>query len=152
MRVGTDIMYIDGRNAGDSGYDNIMAFYADRKTGTPSAVIKSSGTIKFEDGAGSLIGFNAPAALGGSWNHELWSTSSNTGKVLTQTSDGGTRPLAFVNTFATSKTEAALKSDSPDAAGRIYYCSDCSVDAVVVSTGTGAGAVARLTARTTAIE
>lgn len=38
-----------------------------------------------------------------------------------------------------SKTKVELKDESPAAAGISYYCTDCSVDATVVSTGTARG-------------
>lgn len=50
------------------------------------------------------------------------------------------------------KTKAQLQTDAPPRAGAEYYCSDCTVDGVVVSTGTAAGAVGRISARTTAIQ
>lgn len=56
------------------------------------------------------------------------------------------------NLSPTSKTEAELKALAPTAAGLLYYCSNCSVDGMVVSTGTTAGAFARISARTTAID
>ncbi|NJM10065.1 MAG: hypothetical protein HC883_04030 [Bdellovibrionaceae bacterium] len=51
-----------------------------------------------------------------------------------------------------SRTKAQLLALTPTAAGIMYYCSNCTTDAVVVSTGTGVGAFARVTARTTAID
>jgi hypothetical protein len=50
-----------------------------------------------------------------------------------------------------SRTKAQLLAISPTTAGMTYYCSDCSTDGLVVSTGTGVGAVARVSARTTVI-
>lgn len=50
----------------------------------------------------------------------------------------------------TSKTLAQLQALTPTAVGQAYYCSNCSVDAVCVSSGTGVGAFTRYSARTTA--
>lgn len=47
-------------------------------------------------------------------------------------------------------TLSKLKATIPTAAGQLYYCSDCSTDAICVSTGTGRGSFTRLSARTTA--
>jgi hypothetical protein len=52
----------------------------------------------------------------------------------------------------TSKTLAQLGALTPVAAGETYYCSDCTTDAVCVSTGTAAGAFAGMSARTTACQ
>jgi len=49
------------------------------------------------------------------------------------------------------RTKAQLTALVPSVAGLMYYCSDCSTDGVVVSTGTGTGAFGRISARTTAI-
>ncbi len=50
-----------------------------------------------------------------------------------------------------SQTKAQLLAAAPTAAGLLYYCSDCSTDGIVVSTGTGTGAFGRISARTTVI-
>lgn len=50
-----------------------------------------------------------------------------------------------------SKTLAQLQALAPDAVGELYYCSNCTTDGIVVSTGTAIGAWARVSARTTAI-
>lgn len=59
------------------------------------------------------------------------------------------QPVQFVDVY--SFTKAEIQALTPRRVGRLYYCSDCSTDAVVVSTGTTIGAFGRLTARTTAI-
>lgn len=51
-----------------------------------------------------------------------------------------------------SFTKAQLTAMVPRKVGRLYYCSDCTTDGIVVSTGTGVGAFARVTARTTAFQ
>jgi hypothetical protein len=50
-----------------------------------------------------------------------------------------------------SKTKAELNTTTPSVPGLEYYCSDCSTDGIVVSTGTTQGAFGRISARTTAI-
>lgn len=139
------------RNSSDNSFERIVEFKS-IASGNPGIIVKSTGTVKLEDTAGSTIGFKAPNTLGASWTHDLWSTTDNTDKTLTQTASGGSRPLAFVDTFATTKTKAQLKSQTPSAAGKLYYCSDCVTDAVCVSTASLPGAVARLTSRDTPID
>lgn len=51
-----------------------------------------------------------------------------------------------------SRTKAALQALAPSTVGELYYCSNCTTDGIVVSTGTAAGAWARVSARTTAID
>lgn len=51
-----------------------------------------------------------------------------------------------------SKTITQLRTDLPASAGIMYYCSDCSTDGIVISTGISKGAVARISARTTSIQ
>ena len=53
---------------------------------------------------------------------------------------------------ATSQTLVQLQALTPASTGLIYYCSNCTVDAIVVSTGTSQGAFSRVSARTTAIQ
>lgn len=51
-----------------------------------------------------------------------------------------------------SNTLAQLKALSPPSSGLIYFCSDCTVDGIVISTGTSKGAFGRISSRTTAIQ
>lgn len=51
-----------------------------------------------------------------------------------------------------SYTIAQFSSLVPRSVGAIYYCSDCTVDAVVVSTGTTISSFSRVSSRTTAIQ
>lgn len=51
-----------------------------------------------------------------------------------------------------SYTKAQLTSSIPRKVGKLYYCTDCTTDAMVISTGTAIGAVSRVSARTTAIQ
>jgi len=51
-----------------------------------------------------------------------------------------------------SRTLSQLGALTPSTAGLIFYCSDCTVDGVVVSTGTAIGSFARISARTTPIQ
>lgn len=51
-----------------------------------------------------------------------------------------------------SKTLAELQGLAPSSAGQTFYCSNCTVDGVVVATGTAVGAWGRISARTTAIQ
>lgn len=47
-------------------------------------------------------------------------------------------------------TKAQLQAKTPRYTGELYYCSDCTTDAVVVSTGTTISGFGRLTSKTTA--
>ena len=51
-----------------------------------------------------------------------------------------------------SVTKAEIQALTPKQAGRLYFCSDCTTDAICVSTGTAIGSFSRLTARTTACQ
>lgn len=51
-----------------------------------------------------------------------------------------------------SYTLSQFSSLVPKSVGSIYYCSDCTVDAVVVSTGTTIASFSRISSRTTAIQ
>ena len=59
-------------------------------------------------------------------------------------------PTDFVD--VRSFTKAQISGMTPKRAGRIYFCSDCTTDAIVVSTGTTLGAFSRISARTTSIQ
>jgi hypothetical protein len=50
-----------------------------------------------------------------------------------------------------SRTLAELQALTPSRAGLVYYCSDCTTDGLVVSTGTTVGAFGRSSAKTTTI-
>lgn len=52
----------------------------------------------------------------------------------------------------TSQTKAQLNALVPASAGLMYYCSDCTTDGIVVSTGTGTGAFGRISSRGTVIQ
>lgn len=144
----TDKFYVAARNAADNSFERVVEFTARRTTDGSGLIIKSTGTLRFEDGSGSSVGFKAPTSLTASWTHDLWTTFQNIDKTLVQTSNSAPRALAWQDTFCTSKTLALLKSTAPDKAGRCYYCSDCTVDTVCYSTGTATGAVAKATPRT----
>lgn len=51
-----------------------------------------------------------------------------------------------------SFTKAEILTLTPERVGRLYFCSDCTTDAVCVSTGTTIASFSRLTARTTACQ
>jgi len=62
----------------------------------------------------------------------------------------------FVNVYynigkknVNSATKSELQLLTPIRPGRIYYCSDCTTDAICVSTGTTIGAFSRVSSRTT---
>lgn len=103
--INNGISYWATRNAADSGFERVAEF-ASVQAG-PYVAVKSTGALRFEDLEGSYLGFHAPD-LSASWAHELWSTSSNVGKVLIQTSNGGKRPLAWSDTFGTSGSSITI--------------------------------------------
>jgi hypothetical protein len=75
---------------------------------------------------------------------DILDTETSGGAVLSGVAaDGGIAPW--------SRTKAQLAALAPSKAGEEYYCSDCSTDGIVVSTGTAAGSIARISARTTVI-
>lgn len=51
-----------------------------------------------------------------------------------------------------SKSKAALLADTPSAAGQAWYCSDCSLTAVAVSTATTPGGVSDIKDRTAVVQ
>lgn len=62
--------------------------------------------------------------------------------------------LSVPSSFVTPRsfTKAQIQATIPQTVGQIYYCSDCTTDVIVVSTGTGTGAFSRISSRTTAIQ
>lgn len=108
--INDGISYWATRNGANDSFERLVNFGAVKDGGYVS--LFSTAAIRFQDMQGSYIGFRAPD-LSASWVHDLWATSSNTGKLLIQTSDGGSRPLAWSNTFgvATSSltTEAPMR-------------------------------------------
>lgn len=48
-------------------------------------------------------------------------------------------------------TKAQLQTLTPRRAGLLFFCTDCTTDGIVVSTGSTVGGVGRISARTTAI-
>lgn len=56
----------------------------------------------------------------------------------------------FIDLYSMTKSQIALLI--PKRVGRLYFCSDCTTDAVCVSTGTTIASFSRLTARTTACQ
>lgn len=51
-----------------------------------------------------------------------------------------------------ARTLAQLRAITPNFVGQLYYCSDCTTDGVVVSTGTAIAAFGRVSSKTTAIQ
>lgn len=101
--INNGISYWATRNSANDSFERVFNVPS-IKSGAPGITILSTGSLKLSDTAGSTIGFKAPNTLGASWTHDLWSTSSNSGKVLIQTSDGGSRPLAWSNTYGVASS------------------------------------------------
>ncbi len=109
--VGSDEAFISGKNAAGT-YQRIATFGARRKnSGNPYITINASGTFRWEDGAGSSIGLKAPATLGGTWTHDLWTTTDNTGKVLTQSTSGSPRALFFTDNIGKAGAQISFASN-----------------------------------------
>lgn len=72
-------------------------------------------------------------------------------KVVSQEFENVYQDMRTIAPRVPARTKAQLQALAPSRAGLIFYCSDCSTDGVVVSTGTGVGAFGRISARTTAI-
>ena len=56
------------------------------------------------------------------------------------------------NAGMSSRTLAQLSAMTPTSVGQMFYCTTCTTDGVVQSTGTGRGAWSRITSKTTAIQ
>lgn len=145
-----------------------------------AGVISSSGTggIAFYTQNGRTRGLTAPLNTTASWWDALPATTGSAGNIMYHggnVSNGAltVRQYAWsgndyvysattgvsvssmsVTAFDSppSRTKATLQAMSPSQAGLIFYCSDCTTDGIVVSTGTGVGAFGRVSARGTAIQ
>lgn len=94
--------------------------------------IANRGTFGFAGGSGRLTYKNGAEDITG--GTEFFAVSAT----------GGLVPRA--------RTKAQLQVLSPTTAGEMFYCSDCSTDGMVISTGTAVGAFGRISARSTAID
>jgi hypothetical protein len=59
---------------------------------------------------------------------------------------------AISNRALETRTKAQIQTTIPYRVGLTYFCTDCTTDAVCVSTGVGTGDFSRLSARTTACQ
>lgn len=116
--VNDDLLYVASRNTADNSFERILDVQAVRDGAYLS--IKSTGTLRFEDMQGSYLGFRS-GDLSASWTHDLWTTSSNTGKLLVQTSDSGTRPLAWSNVIGKAGDNIQFSSNVVLAGGTTFY-------------------------------
>lgn len=86
-------------------------------------------------------------------NSTFVNVSTFTISLSTMTFQSGTVLDTTLGTlYPPSLTLSALHSLSPPAAGVVYYCSDCTVDGLVISTGTSISALGRISSRTTSIQ
>lgn len=132
----------------DSGAKDGMVLTPNEGGGSRNAITIGNGT----SGTNYRLVFDGSANDG----EFSWKTSDNQ-FISTSTWKYNGGIVSSTGTFNTwlappSKTLTQLLTDAPPSAGLIYYCSDCATDGVVVSTGTSGGAVARISARTTAIQ
>jgi len=120
-----------------------------------SIVVYSGGTLDVSAGTLTLAaGQIATAGLAANavTNAKLAADAASLAKVSNSAlAVSGTSVTVAAAFLPGSKTKAQLLAYNPGGAGEIWFCSDCSTDGVVVSTGTGLGAVARISARTTVI-
>ncbi len=101
---------------------------------------------------GSGAGFRLNSAssrivFGGSNEVGLLRTGTAAMKITNGSSGAGTLLMA-----APSATIAVLGATTPGLVGQLYYCSNCTTDAVCVSTGTTVGSFSRATSKTTACQ
>lgn len=120
-------------------------------------------TVREKIDSNGLIGIGTE--LPGAQLHIVDNSASRIGQIiqgassqsvdLIETQDSGSNVKWGVDKngypFPPSRTKAQLSTDVPSKAGLEAYCSDCSTDGIVVSTGTAAGAWGRISARTTVI-
>jgi hypothetical protein len=72
-------------------------------------------------------------------------------KITEQEFENVYQDLRQKQAAVSSKTLAQLQAFTPSRAGLTYYCSNCTTDGLVVSTGTTRGAFGRVSARSTTI-
>lgn len=114
---------------GDSADSEGMKFDT---TNSRLHVISSTGTANLNISGNALIGENA-----------IGTTAPTNGLTV------GGRTLFLAQATFWSRTIAQIRAMTPSNAAEAVYCSDCTTDAICVSTGTGVGAFARSSARTT---
>jgi hypothetical protein len=122
-----DLAYVAGRAAADNGFERIVEWSRVGDSNGAFMSIQSTGALRFEDMESSYIGFRAPD-LAASWTHDLWSTSSNVGLLLTQTSNSGSRPLAWSNTIGASGSSVTFS-------GGLLVSEDLTVNGAVTLAG-----------------
>lgn len=94
----------------------------------------------------------AKIANGSVGNAQLASDSASLSKVTAAAASVSGTTISLTGALILGlKTKAQLQAYVPGLANEVWICSDCTTDGLVISTGTAAGAVARATARTTAI-
>lgn len=92
-------------------------------------------------------------------NLQEWQNSSSVVLSSVSASGNATFPTVTASTVTAtsvmippSKTLAQLTALAPTQPGIIFYCSDCTTDGIVVSTGTATGAFGRISSRSTQIQ
>jgi len=107
MSVQGDVLKLAHRNLADNTFEDFATMQGWDSTEGPNLTLTSKDTAKqtslrFAASNGSYVGLVAPDAITGSWTHDMWATSSNTGKLLIQTSDSAPRPLGWSSTVGVS--------------------------------------------------
>lgn len=133
--INNGISYWATRNGANNSFERTVNFPS-IASGAPGIVILSTGSLKFSDTAASTLGFKAPNTLGASWTHDLWSTSSNTGKLLIQTSDSGNRALAWSNTYGTASSSLTTLSPTIFRSTVAFIASGLNSNAIIISSNT----------------
>ncbi len=127
---------------GDSGkiqFNGAAAINLSNSVGDSVLAIGGTGTGLHITAASSEIRFGATDQV------VLKRTGNDEMTVFTDNGTGG----AYLLMAPLSRTKAQLDAITPPIAGQLYYCSDCTTDGVVVSTGTTIAAFGRISARST---
>lgn len=131
--INNGISYWATRNSADNSFERTVEFPNWSWSGG-GITVKSTGPVRLEDSVGSTIGFKAPTTLGSSWTHDLWSTSSNVGKLLIQTSNSSPRALAWDNTVGVAGSSITFSSS-------VYLTAGQFSAPTINTTGTGDGEI-----------
>jgi hypothetical protein len=142
------------RDLADTTFNHLVDFEAVIDTGSWSGVgdmvLQNNIPIVFVDGVGNrAVMMKAPSAVTGTYTINL-PVAASSGTVQSDSSGNWSTSNSLpAGTGISGKTLTQLKALAPAKAGELYYCSDCTTDGIVVSTGTTTFGFGRISARTT---